>query len=81
MEKSPLPKMISWFDIARGIGEVVVDFLKDKSHFLIDHIRYESPSEHFRGAAHDLDKQLYDNQTNNNTINRWDSLGDYHRDA
>jgi len=77
MEKNPLPeKLITWADLARGIGEVAVGEIAKAYHFLFDHLRNETPSEHFRGGAAELDRKLYDTT---NIQNRWDSLGDYHR--
>jgi hypothetical protein len=77
MEKNPLPeKLITWADLARGIGEVAVGEIAKAYHFLFDHLQHETPSEHFRGGAAELDRKLYDTT---NIQNRWDSLGDYHR--
>lgn len=90
MEKNPLPeRVITWMDVARGLGEVALQTF----HRFFDHMRYETPSEHFRGAAAQLDQELYNQpQTTklpiierpdagqlSQSINRWDSLGDYYR--
>jgi len=54
-----LDKIIDWYDIAKGVGAMVLHGLSTS----LQQIRYEprQVSDHFRGAANQLDEALYDN--------------------
>ena len=57
MERIPFPeKLVNWLDIARGLGGAALDAARHS----LEQFRYETPSEHFRGASKQLDQQLYD---------------------
>lgn len=59
-------KIIGWSDIARGVGEVLVDEAKVGLHWLarqVRHLQHEGLSSHFvreRGSGPALDRELYD---------------------
>ena len=69
-----------WLEQAREIGSRALSNFGKTFHYVFDHIHNETPSEHFRGGAAQLDRELYD-ETIPSTNNRWDSLGDYHREV
>lgn len=77
-------KLIGWTDIARGVGELIVDEAKDAVRWLArqtQHLQHEGLSEHFqdRGSGPALDRELYDQQemfyVDPTHQNRWDGEG------
>lgn len=57
-----------WFAEGIHIFPNPLETLKKLGHFLCDHIRYETPSEH-HGAAQLLDHELYDKTVIHTHIN------------
>lgn len=43
-----MSEFLDWADIARGVGELIVDEGKAVFHALTDQVRHTVPSEHFR---------------------------------
>ena len=78
MEKYPLIRKKEWIEPIQDIGRRALANFGKTFHYVFDHIQNETPSEHFRGAAAELDSHLYDKPQ---PSNRWDSLGDYHREV
>ena len=82
----------NWLQSVREIGSRALSNFGKTLHYVFDHIQHETPSEHFRGAAAQLDRELYDQLELpiierpdagqlSKSVNRWDSLGDYHREV
>ena len=52
-------RMVSWSDIARGLGQVALETIKNAAkHIITEPQPYHS--DHYRGAAAQLDRALYD---------------------
>jgi hypothetical protein len=66
----PFPdKIIGWFDIARGVGEVIL-------HAATDQFRHLTPSEHFTKPLGRYD--VFDLEPQINHQLGYDSEGNYH---
>lgn len=52
---NPEEKIINWFDIAKGVGEVALISVRD---LITKQFLHETPSEHFRGqdAQQEVDR-------------------------